>query len=216
MSSATVASPGTLDELLVGISEKLQISPTQHEKAASRYKAVEECLGRPQSSLERFRPTIFPQGSLCLGTTVKPRGREEYDLDLVLQLASIDPRIVDSDSLFQAVLRELAKSDVYRPMLEPKNRCITIDYADEFHLDLLPAVPDPHAGGTCVLVPDRERRRWTPSNPRGYAAWFEERAAKYVRVEKLAAEPIPDQVSASEKPPLKVAVQLWKRWRDVR
>lgn len=72
-------------------------------------------------------------------------------------------------------------------------------------------------------MPDRESRWWKPSNPKGYADWFEQRcelAMQFQMAESARlvskAEPIPDQEAAEDKATLKRAVQLLKRWRDIR
>ncbi|CAN5651536.1 hypothetical protein BH20ACI3_BH20ACI3_28170 [soil metagenome] len=82
-------------------------------------------------------------------------------------------------------------------------------------MDILPACPDPEAGGTCILVPDREARSWKASNPKGHAAWFEAQAQVTAHTIKRYVEPVPTQEDADEKPPLKLATQLLKRRRDI-
>lgn len=74
-----------LDYLLKQIIEDLQLTPTQYREAVEHYEAVGRYLDHPRSPLAHLRPQIFPQGSMALQTTVKPIGRQEYDLDLVSQ-----------------------------------------------------------------------------------------------------------------------------------
>jgi len=192
---------------------KVQLSEPRHRQATERYRSIAEFLDEPGSSLARFRPVIYPQGSLRIGTTVHLKGTDEFDLDAVCEL-SIDWTRSAPVAVLDAVESRLAQSDDYRRMLERKNRCVRLVYANEFHVDVLPAVPDPAAGGTCVRVPDRDLREWVPSDPIGYADWFESRAKLYM-VEKMAM-PIPAPEPFETKPILKVVVQLLKRWRDVR
>jgi hypothetical protein len=204
-----------LDDLLARICLALQLSPTQYNLAEQRYLAVGAWLEAGGSPLARLRPRIYPQGSLRIGTTVRPIGRDEYDLDFVCEL-QVDPRSVGHPLvLLNAVEERLKQHDTYRSMMERKNRCIRLRYANEFHLDILPACPDPSKGNDCVLVPDRTAMSWRPSNPIGYADWFESRAAlaQAVLIEK--AQPLPEQESVDTKAPLKLIVQLLKRWRDV-
>lgn len=206
---------GQIDDLLAEICKELQLSPTQHSLAEQRYKAI----GKWLADAPFFRlanPQIYPQGSLRLGTTVKPQGRQEYDLDFVLEFALRRDQFLNPVELLNAVESRLRESDTYRPMVTRMNRCIRVTYANDFYLDILPAIPDPSMGGTCLLIPDREARAWKPSNPRGYADWFTSRAV----IRKLAemrnnVEPLPDHETADEKEALKLAVQLIKRNRDI-
>jgi hypothetical protein len=203
-----------LDVLLAGICESLQLTTTQYASAQEKYEAVARWLAAADSPITTLRPQIFPQGSVALQTTVRPRREkemEEYDLDLVLQV--IDDRRGPM-RLYADVRDRLAANRTYAPMLEEKKRCLTLNYAGEFHMDILPAVADDAKGGTCIKVPDCKLEEWSPSNPRGYVLWFESRAdTMLIKAER--AEPLPPNEPAEARQTLKRAVQLLKRRRDV-
>lgn len=203
-----------LDYLLAQVAEDLQLTETHYRTAKSRYEAVGRWLGDPGSPFAKLQPKIYPQGSMALGTTVKPYGRLEYDLDLVFEVNGWTSAAMP---LYQAVDGRLGAHGLYRGMLKNKNRCLCLQYQGEFHLDIIPATTDLSRGGTSILVPDCKLETWTPSNPKGYAAWFHAKAVALFRekVEKAATEPLPAQVQAAQKPPLAIAVQLMKAARDV-
>lgn len=205
-----------LDDLLNRIGEKLQISDTDHQMAETRYHAIGDWLSAEGSSLAIYDPSIYSQGSLRIGTTVKPRAQEEFDLDLVCQIHA-DPQMFPNPvELLNRVEGRLREHGTYKNMLERKNRCVRINYANEFHMDILPACPDRFSGGTCLVVPDRDARNWKPSNPKGYAAWFENIAERPVSTASFKEiEPLPEQEALHLKATLKRAVQLIKRWRDI-
>jgi hypothetical protein len=204
-----------LDDLFSRICTKLQISPTQHGLAKTRYHAIGDWLSAEGSQLAQYKPAIYSQGSLRIGTTVKPLLREEYDLDLVCEI-HVDPRLFPNPvDLLNMVEWRLCEHDKYKAMLERKNRCVRINYANEFHLDILPACPDFSSGPTCVVVPDRQARAWKHSNPKGYATWFEAIAEDKQPDFKRFVEPLPDQVVSDDMVVLKLVVQLLKRWRDI-
>ena len=204
-----------LDALLEEVCIALQLSDSQFSLAQQRYHAIGDWLGAAGSALEHLAPRIYPQGSIAVQTTVRPRRDHdesaEFDIDLVCELGACDLSPLD---LLERVGQRLAKHGTYRHMLEPLKRCWRLNYAGEFHLDVLPAIPDLARGGCAVLVPDRELREWCPSNPRGFASWFNERAAFRALVERKA-EPLPPNTPTSDRPPLKLVVQLLKRRRDV-
>jgi hypothetical protein len=202
-----------LDYLLAQVADAVQLTATQYDKAKAHYEAVGAWLAASGSPLALFQPTIYPQGSMRLGTTVKPRGAVEYDLDLVCQVRRGAWTAMD---LYHAVHDRLHDHETYRSKLKKKKRCLCLDYAGEFHLDIIPAVADPSRGPNCVVIPDRKLTDWTPSNPRGYADWFEKQSIVLMeRIAKAAAEPLPANQPASQKLPLVLAVQLMKRARDV-
>lgn len=212
-----------LDDLLYRICEKLQLTESQHRVAEERYHAIGDWLAGKGSPLFKYNPRIYPQGSLKIGTTVKPKGQEEFDLDLVCELTIVDVKQSDPYVLIKAVYDRIASNDMYRQLLVPlKKRCVRLKYARDFHLDILPACPDTDAGGTCVWVPNKydkvnNRWNWTPSNPLGYAEWFENRCKfRLVKAEAIeGVDPIPEPEDVDNKPTLKLAVQLMKRWRDI-
>jgi hypothetical protein len=211
-----------LGDILRQICEELQISPTAYDQAVARYTAVCNWLEADGSVVAIFNPTIYPQGSMKIGTTVKPFGRDEYDLDFVCEFRFAVNSLQSPFHLLKLLESRLREHEVYRSILEMKNRCLRLNYANEFHLDILPACPDFSVGDSCLFVPDRKTLTWKHSNPKGYAAWFESRCEIGLKLlmesrrlmEK--AEPIPPQEAAEEKAVLKRVVQLLKRWRDVR
>src|SRR4051794_14969570 len=81
------ASAGQLDEILALIGQTLELTATQRAAAETHYLAVARWLGGIEGApFHPYAPQIYPQGSLRLGTTVKPLSDGEYDLDLVYEL----------------------------------------------------------------------------------------------------------------------------------
>jgi hypothetical protein len=209
-----ISIPSYLNDLLIRIAVSLQLTPTQYLDAARHYEAVGKWLAAPGSALARFHPVIFPQGSLRIGTTVRPLGRDEYDLDLVCELALLG--FHDPVWVLDLVEQRLREHAIYGPMVERMNRCVRLNFAKQFLLDILPARPDLALGGSHLLVPDRRLEEWKESNPKGYAAWFDQQSAYRHMAMAKAIEPLPQPEGAKDKTPLQLAVQLFKRWRDVR
>ncbi len=215
---AFLRSGGWLDDILIRICVALQLTPTQYKDAETHYRSVAKWLAASESPLAAVDQEIFPQGSLRIGTTVRPWWREEYDLDVVLWLALTE--VISPLKLLNVVEVRLRDNKIYGPMVERKNRCLRLNFEQQFHMDVLPARPDPIFGGTHVLVPDRAARCWKPSNPKGFALWFEDqghlmhRRALQEKRADIEALPLPDE--ARDKNSLQLAVQLLKRWRDIR
>lgn len=206
-------------ELLDRLCEQIEITDTQHQTATARYQAVGVWLSESTSPY-LDRASIYPQGSIALGTATKPIGRNEFDVDLVCHLPYLghthDARFVKA--LVGARLKE---HGTYRGMLEEKQRCWRINYANEFHLDITPSIINPLCCQGGELVPDKALAQWKPTNPKGYIGKFEQYAAlqpSIALVQKSFAEaradiaPLPKQTMS--KPMLKRIVQLLKRHRD--
>lgn len=209
-----------LDEILALIGATLEITATQREAAEQHYLAIARWLGGVEEAPFRpYEPQIYPQGSLRLGTTVKPLSDGEYDLDLVYELQVDYNRIPRPVALLDLIELRLRQHGTYRDKVERKNRCVRVNYSGQFHLDILPAALDLICGGTCVRVPDRSTQDWKASNPRGYAQFFEAQAATAAAfgegAVKASVEPLPDHVPHEAKTSLQRDTQLIKRLRDI-
>ncbi|WP_298829955.1 nucleotidyltransferase [uncultured Planococcus sp.] len=212
-----------LDELFQSICEELQISKSQYDQAETSYNAVAKWLSEDEKRFPEVDIDIYPQGSLKTGTTVHPIFNQEFDLDFVCEINLNWEMYEDPIEILDLIEERLLEHEVYAPMVERKNRCIRLNYKRNFHMDILPACPVKNASQGCVKVPDRKLVDWKDSNPKGYASWFEETAKDYdvsfnnqILLEKSAEiEKMPGVEPIQIKPPLKRAVQLMKRYRDI-
>src|SRR5436190_295449 len=89
MVAKVVPAVSSLDDLLHRLCIGLQLSPTDYKLAVEHYQAIGRYLQAEGSPIAKYDPDIYPQGSLRIGTTVKPRGRQEFDLDLVCELLGL-------------------------------------------------------------------------------------------------------------------------------
>ena len=201
-----------IDDLLRRVADGIQLDSSRRERAESAYSALSAVLEKHFSTED---VSAYPQGSFLLGTTVRPMQGDEFDLDFVVQLGDRSPFHSVTETLEQVV--QAVKSDQrYAGNCEKKTRCVRVNYQNEFHVDILPAIADPSKSPPAILVPDRQLNRWTPSSPKGYLTWFDNRCNETsVLAKAFAAEPLPDDESLIRKAPLKVAVQLLKRRRDI-
>lgn len=205
--------------LLELLCQALELSETQFKLAEERYGAVGRWLGDADDAVLRSA-TIYPQGSVALGTTVKPIGRDEFDLDLVC--LTVRAGQLGPSTLKKLIGDRLRLNGIYRNLLEEKPRCWRINYANEFHLDITPSIPNPACLRRGELVPDKLLSRWKPTNPKGYRESFEAYARLQARISinKFALAEARAQVESLPAPTrfkglLRRCVQLYKRHRDV-
>ena len=206
-----------LDRHLNSLCVGSELTQTQYRNAEEKYRAVGDWLASNGTSLALYAPEVYPQGSMLLGTTVRPDGRSEYDLDLVCQLhyCAHQPPL----TIYDWVYGRMAANGTYREMLEKLKRCLRLNYTGDFHLDILPACPNDRIGNGSIIVPDRKLECWMHSNSKGFAAWFFERCRLRdelaERMLKGSVEPLPSAVPSEFKFPLQRIVQLMKRHRDI-
>ncbi len=208
-------------DLLERACEAIEPTDTQYETAKSRYQSVGKWLA---GSLDPLLAgvAIYVHGSFGLGTAVRPLVAAEFDVDLIAFAPSYLAGWVPS-GLKRIIGSRLRENERYAPMLEEKPRCWRLNYAGEFHMDVTPAVRNPHCSNRGELVPERASDRWKPSNPKGYRIIFEARATLRPRFrfdKAIAADSTRAQVAAfpeqsERKGMLRRAVQICKRHRDV-
>ena len=240
-----------LNLILNDLADTLDVSPSKYADAKEHYKAVGEWLGGDESELARFAPEIYAQGSFALGTAVRPLRDDDYDVDAVCLLSLADHQVSQYE-LKEMVGRRLKHPNSrYKNMIEPESggrRCWTIQYADgsQFHLDVLPAIPDKpewlEAIGVetafaehAIRITDNKTTNYltgwpatiegipdpTRSNPRGYAAWFKDRMrVRFEEARKALAIEMRASVDDIEdyevRTPLQRVIQILKRHRDIR
>ncbi len=216
----TDAQKQQFSKIFANIADSLDIPESRYKEAVSRYESTGKWLDANDSKLHIYKPTIYPQGSFRLGTMVKPiNDADEYDIDLVCHL-EINKENITQAQLKQMVGVRLKENETYRKMLEEGRRCWTLDYANEFHMDILPAIPDYERLNDCILITDKKLREWQKSNPKGYARWFVDRMRAIFEKRKMALaelmraniEDVPDW---KVRTPLQRSVQILKRHRDI-
>ena len=176
---------------LVGVLERicqsLELTDPQFQSAKERYEGVGRWLAAGESPLLRAL-LIYLQGSTALGTTVKPIGSNEHDVDLVAHMPNLRP--LPPAMAKKAIGDRLHANGHYTPLLEEKPRCWRLNYANEFHMDITPSIPNPMCDNGGELVPDKALKEWKASNPKGYQSLFDWRASLQPRMRllKTAAE----------------------------
>lgn len=206
--------------LLHQICQALELTAAQLEAARTSYEAIAEWLSESDDPLLKWID-IYAHGSTGLGTTVKPIGREDFDVDLICKVLrfTADRPPAELKCIVGDRLKESAR---YAAMLEEKKRCWRLNYAREYHLDISPTIINVNCDNGGELVPDKKLREFKPTNPKGYKALFERRAALIptLRMQKAlaaedraAVEPFP--VHSTAKGILRRTVQILKRHRDV-
>jgi hypothetical protein len=83
-----IAQISPLDVILADIAVRVQLTPTDYQKAIEHYHAIHEWLERENSPLYGLVEEFFTQGGFAIGATVARHGTDdEFDIDVMAQLA---------------------------------------------------------------------------------------------------------------------------------
>jgi hypothetical protein len=180
-------------ELIELLARSLDITPDMYNVAQSKVRGIENYL---QSVDHRI--IVYKQGSFKHGTIVRPYKKDDYDIDLVVELP-MDKNSVQPSAVKKALGLYLQNQN-YRISLQAEEgrRCWTLKYPRSsdgkiaaFHIDLVPSVLEsaaekatinpPTYRNTAIAITHIEDRRtnpytygWRSSNPQGYSKWFDD------------------------------------------
>lgn len=229
VTSRPLPMPTLIDEMLIDIAIRVQLSPTMHAIAVERYEAIARWLEREGSALRGQVRLVYAQGSMAIGSTIRSKEDDDlFDIDLIVEVdwaVGTTPAQMLS-ALFHAIRGE--KGSRYYDMVELQTRCVTVHYAD-MHLDITPMRRN-HAwaarGGFIAhakLTAPVAQHKLVAANPWGFAQDFKAKTPSedwfsrvfleksYGRVIRADAEPIPEHEVLYAKPMAVVALQMIKR-----
>lgn len=204
-----------LNKILDQITIELSLTESQEGAIERAYNAVADWLSQNGSPLKQYKISIFPQGSVKLGTVVKPYGKDDYDVDLVC-LYNENAKYLTAAQVKLSVGERLKSNSKYKSMLTKEGkRCWTMQYSDNlnFHMDILPAVAKDHSNVILATHKENNVYKFISTNPHDYAEWFKQKMqVKTTLYERSNIEKMPDY---PRKTVLQKTVQLLKRHRDV-
>ena len=148
------------------LKDQVNLNPSRLERLKSSVRGVTDCLKRQLTGFQ----TTEPQGSYALGTIIKPvDDTDEYDVDIQVVM-NPNPEMEPKDYIGE--VRKALKADKnYADKVRLKTRCVTVDYAGDFHLDVVPRITD---DGTHYIFNRIENER-EETDGTGYREWFNDK-----------------------------------------
>lgn len=74
------------EDLLARLTESLELDESRSKRMESAYTAIYDVLKADPIFFSKVDFVVYPQGSKAIGTTTKPIGQDEFDLDIVVQI----------------------------------------------------------------------------------------------------------------------------------
>ena len=144
------------------LSEEVNLNPARLRELNRRTTAVAEFLSR---NLRGYRSNER-QGSYALGTIIRPVNDGTYDADILLFMEHVrgkNPRDYIED-IHSCLSRD---ADLVNK-LRRKTRCITVKYAGDFSLDVVPCI----ARGGRQSICNSDSDQFETTDGTGYRDWF--------------------------------------------
>ena len=147
------------------LNTEVNLNETRLQRLNQSSSAVDTFLSE---NLEAYQKTER-QGSYGLKTIIKPVGTREYDADMLLYVVydgTKEPRDYIND-----VYDCLKQNGNYEDKVHRRTRCVYIDYAGDFHLDLVPCITYEERYYIC----NNKENCFEETDGTGYRDWFNEK-----------------------------------------
>ncbi len=154
------------DEFLAGT---VNLNQSRIDILYSRLGAVESFLNGHETFSELVAEDLMAQGSYAHKTIIKPVAGHDFDVDVLLPMHTRSD-LQPSDYIAE-LYGALRSSGTYRDMTSRRTRCVTVQYANEFHIDLVPYL---ERDGSHWIV-NRHENTYELSNPERFNEWLDER-----------------------------------------
>ena len=118
------------------------------------------------------------QGSWAHKTIIKPPGNKGFDADLVMFIDEVEDW--EPKDYVNNLQKIFESSGIYVDKVQEKQtRCVKVDYAGDFHLDVVPCIKREIDDGMDITytyhVLDRSKNKEEPTAPKEYTSWFSEK-----------------------------------------
>jgi hypothetical protein len=149
------------------LATEVNLSQVKLDQLDERVGAVDRFLQAGDDEIEgRFVQTI-PQGSYAHRTIINPVGAfDEFDADLLLELTE-EPGWSPADYV-EELYKAFRASATYRGMVSRHCRCVKVNYAGDFHIDVVPYI-ERHGAH---YITNRDDDIFELTNPEGFNAWL--------------------------------------------
>lgn len=148
------------------LTDKVNLNQTRLNQLSQRVTAIERHLTSDEVWGEHVTELI-PQGSFAHGTIIKPVGNKEFDADVLVPMHEVEGW--ENRDYVQKLYEAFGRSATYKTMRSRKKRCVTIDYAGDFHVDVVPFVT--RHGSTYVT--NRSTAMFEVAAPDDFTEWLE-------------------------------------------
>jgi hypothetical protein len=135
----------------------------------ARLQAVESFLNGHETFSELIAEDLIPQGSYAHKTIIKPVAGHDFDVDVLVPTHTRED--FEPSDYIAELYSALRSSGTYHDMTSRRTRCVTIQYAKEFHIDLVPYL---ERDGNHWIV-NRHDNTYELSNPERFNEWLDER-----------------------------------------
>lgn len=151
--------------------DHVNLNQTRVNTLQSRVSSLDKFLSEDSTISELVADDIIPQGSFAHKTILRPYTGNDFDADVLLPMDEQEDWEPKKYTI--ELQKSLEASSRYNGKTELGKRCVTINYADDFHIDVVPFVT--RADGSTYIT-HRIDNDWIRQDPVALTEWIEESA----------------------------------------
>lgn len=159
------------------LNDTVNLNQTRLNKMESASASVVKVVKNSDSFKDLFIASS-PQGSYGHRTIIKPLPNKEFDADIVIFLNKHEDW--SASDYVSEIYRLFKGNSIYTDMVHYNTRCVYLDYAGDFHIDIVPCVVQQSNvmfDEFEYFVCNRNTGEFEPTNPEAYKAWLKEKNA---------------------------------------
>ena len=151
------------------LTNKVNLSDSRIATLDAHVEAVSQFLSAHGGTLGANFNELIPQGSYAHRTIINPVGaNDEFDADVLLDMDEVDGW--EAENYIENLYTVFRSSNTYRDMVSRMSRCATLDYASDFHMDVVPYLVR-HGEH---YITNRNENQFERTNPEGFNEWLDE------------------------------------------
>jgi hypothetical protein len=159
------------DEQFSAFDQLISLDKTRRARIESAISAFAKFIASDEQLLAASSGAPFLQGSVATRTAIRPLVGDEFDVDVIYPFRlSVFSAGSTPNQIVQWFLSRLKQNAFYKANLVAKKRCARIQYAGDFHVDIIPSTRELNSNQP-YAVPARDLAAWKTNDPIGFANW---------------------------------------------
>lgn len=150
------------------LNNKVNLSDGRIETLDNRVDAVSNFLSSGDDVISNNFIDLIPQGSYAHRTIINPvDANDEFDADVLLDMNEVDGW--EAEDYVEQLYQVFRSNGTYKDKVSRRSRCVTVNYAGEFHMDVVPFLTR-HGER---FITNRGTNQFERTNPEGFNEWLD-------------------------------------------
>lgn len=148
--------------------DSVNLNQARIDVLEARVETIEQFLSNSD-----FKPRILrfsPQGSWAVKTIIRPLNGDDFDADQLVFVEAVTGW--EPADYINELHRVFHNSDRYRKLVSKGTRCVTLDYKNDFHLDIVVCIRLKDGNYVWFVVCNSKMNTYEHTDGEGFASWF--------------------------------------------